>query len=139
MNTSISQNKTKKEVQAVCYDLAHKAGSPWPPLLSRRLRKFEHPDRSEVSSGDESSDSSSSSSSTSSSRRRGRTLREHKVGPTEVTHDIFNKLCSIMKDLPEGIKMSYIKALTNAWATSSRHQESTIIHACLAVLDVRIS
>ena len=55
---------------------------------------------------------------------------EYMCGSTDVTMQLLNELSGVMKELPDGIKMCYIKTLTNAWATSSRYHESKI-HQCL--------
>ena len=55
---------------------------------------------------------------------------DYMCGPTDVTMQLLNELSGVMKELPDGIKMCYIKTLTNAWATSSRYHESKI-HRCL--------
>jgi hypothetical protein len=121
-----SQNNSGKGLQAQCYGHACKAGSPWTKLISRRLKMFQRSDSDDDDSSSSASSSSSSSSGLSSSSSSPNILQGH----TCVHLSDIEAVAVKMRLLPEGVRMSYIKTLTNGWATSSRYHEP-VLHRCL--------
>ena len=82
-------------------------------------------DEGDPSSSDTDSSSSSCSSSSPSSCSSSSVPVLAMQGVPAVTHAMVKAVASVTKKVPEGIRMSYVKSLTNAWATSSRYQEVT--------------
>jgi hypothetical protein len=160
--TDIAKNQSKKSLQAKCYDLACERSPllPWCKLLSRRLKMFHTPDDviDAVSSSSSSTSSNSSSSSESSSSSTSSSLSESEDNDSfqnynqamidffgvslpdpNVNLDMITNLGKVLGALPEGVRMCFIKTLSNGWATTSRYHEAHVMSCFFGCKEHKIS